>query len=109
MNWNDVLDRMRETGLPTIEDTYMENYGKILSMQRPEFRDRQFRCAYGQVTCGGMTIEAFLFPSESHMQDFLEILAIDPWWISHGNIVLHFPESDPALVERILDAIAQKK
>ena len=109
MNWNDVLDRMRDTGLSTIEDTYMENYGKILSLERPEFRDRSFRCAYGRVTCGGIPIEVFLFPSENQLHDFMDIIPSDPWWIPHGNAMLHFSESDPAVVEQIVDAIARRK
>ena len=42
MNWNNVLDRMRDSGLPTVEDVYMENYGKILTAERPEFRGSAF-------------------------------------------------------------------
>src|SRR5688572_3337161 len=104
MNWNDVLDRMRESGLPTIEDVYMENYGKVLTAERPEFRDRQFRCAYGVVRCGGLRIETFLFPSEGHLQEFIEIIGHDPWWVCYTNVVFHFPEADADVIETILKA-----
>jgi len=109
MNWNDVLDRMRASGLPTTEDTYMENYGKILTVERPEFRDRHIRCAFGVVNCGGLQIESYLFPSEGHLQEFVEIIGEDPWWIPVANVMFHFPESDPAIIEKILESISQKR
>ena len=109
MNWNNVLDRMRDSGLPTVEDVYMENYGKILTAERPEFRGRHFRCAYGVMKCDGLQIETLLFPSEGHVQEFMEVLGDIPRWVPFTNVVFHFPESDPAIIGKILEAISQKK
>jgi len=106
MIWNDVLDALRSAGLYPIEEIYMENYGKILAAQRPEFAGRYFRCAYGVVKCKGLRIEAFLFPSEGHLHEFLEVIGDDPWWVTRKNAVFHFPVSDPAVVGNILDAIS---
>jgi hypothetical protein len=36
----------------------------------------------------------------------LEIIGPDPWWVVHQNVLLHFPESDPAVVGNILDALS---
>jgi hypothetical protein len=105
MIWYDVMTRLKESGLNPVEETYMENYGKILSAQRPEFRDRMFRCAYGVVKIKGIDVEVFLFPDEIQREEFTDVVGIDPWWLARGNVVLHFPESDPAIVTRILDAI----
>ena len=65
-----------------------ENYGKILTAQRPEFRDRYFRCTYGIVNCEGIKLELFLFPDEGQRNDFLEVIAGDPWWLVRENAVL---------------------
>lgn len=105
MTWDDVLTRMEEGGLHPVEETYMENYGKILSAQRPEFQDRYFRCTYGVVKCEEIQLELFLFPDEGQRNDFLEVIAGDPWWLVRENVVLHFPECDPAIVTKILTAI----
>jgi hypothetical protein len=61
------------------------------------------------VRCGDITIEAFLFPSENQLEEFMEVIGTDPWWIPYGNVILHFPESHPAAVEEILKAIEQTK
>lgn len=105
MIWYDVMARLKDSGLNPVEETYMENYGKILSAQRPEFRDRGFRCAYGAVNIEGIDVEVYLFPDEIHREEFMDVVGNDPWWLARGNIVLHFPESDPAIVTKILDAI----
>ena len=39
MIWYDVMKRLEDCGLNPVEETYMENYGKILTAQRPEFRE----------------------------------------------------------------------
>jgi hypothetical protein len=107
MTWNDVLDHMTAAGLKPVEEIYMENYGTILAVERPEFAGRYFRCAYGVVKCGELRTEAFVFPSEIHLQEFLEIVGgDDPWWIARGNVVFHFPPADPVLVGNILDAVS---
>lgn len=106
MIWYDVMKRLEESGLHPIEETYMENYGKILTAQRPEFRDRIFRCAYGVVKLDGIDVEVFLFPDEIQREEFMDVVGSDPWWLARSNIVLHFPESDPAVVTKIMDAIA---
>src|SRR3954466_15107324 len=105
MIWYDVMARLKNSGLNPVEETYMENYGKILSSQRPEFQHRMFRCAYGAVNIEGMDVEVYLFPDEIHREEFMEVVGNDPWWLGRGNIVLHFPESDPAMVAKILDAV----
>ena len=105
MIWYDVMTRLRESGLNPVEETYMENYGKILSAQRPEFRDRIFRCAFGAVNVEGIDVEVYLFPDELHREEFMDVVGSDPWWLARRNAVLHFPESDPAIVSKILDAI----
>jgi hypothetical protein len=106
MVWNDLLDRLTSAGLDPVEEIYIDNYGNTLPLDRPEFRGRYFRCARGVIQCRGVRVEAFLFPSEGYLQDFLEIVGADPGWVVHGNALLHFPESDPAAVGAILDALS---
>jgi len=105
MIWYDVMARLNESGLNPVEETYMENYGKILSAQRPEFQDRTFRCAYGVVHIEGIDVEFYLFPDEIHREEFLDVVGNDPWWLARENVVLHFPDSDPAIVTKVLDAV----
>jgi hypothetical protein len=105
MIWYDVMARLKNSGLNPVEETYMENYGKILSAQRPEFRDRMFRCAYGAVNIEGIDVEVYLFPDEIHREEFMEVVGNDPWWLARGNVVFHFSESDPIIVTKILDAV----
>jgi hypothetical protein len=105
MNWNDVLDRLSDASLKPSEEIYLENYGKYLAVQRPEFDGRYFRCTYGIVHCEGLKIEVFMFPSQVHLEEFLEVIGGDPWWIARHNLALHFPECDPALVDNILHAL----
>ena len=105
MNWNDVLERLDDAALKPVEEIYLENYGKYLAVQRPEFKDRYFRCTYGVVNCDGMRVEVFMFPSQTHLEEFLEVIGNDPWWIAKHNLVFHFPECDPAEIENILEAI----
>ena len=97
---------MKSAGLNPVEEIYVDNYGNALPLDRPEFRGRFFRCARGVIRCGGLRVEVFLFPSEGHLEDFLEIIGDDPWWVAHQNVLLHFPESDPAAVGGILEAIS---
>jgi hypothetical protein len=99
------MARLKNSGLNPVEETYMENYGKILSAQRPEFRDRMFRCAYGAVNIEGIDVEVYLFPDEIHREEFMEVVGNDPWWLARGNVVFHFSESDPIIVTKILDAV----
>ena len=106
MVWNDLLDRMRSAGLNPVEEIYIDNYGNTLPLDRPEFRGRFLRCARGVIRCGNLRIEAFIFPSENDLQDFLEIAGNDPRWVVHQNALLHFPESDPAVAGSILEAIS---
>jgi len=106
MIWWDVMTRLKDAGLAPIEETYMENYGKILTAQRPEFRDRSFRCAFGLVNSAGVEVEVYLFPDEVQRSEFMEIVGTDPWWIAQDNVVLHFPGCDPAIVAKFLDAIS---
>jgi hypothetical protein len=106
MIWYDVMARLKDSGLNPVEETYMENYGKILSAQQPEFRDRMFRCAYGAVNIEGIDVEVYLFPDEIHREEFMDVVGNDPWWLACGNVVLHFPESDPAVVAKIFDAVS---
>ena len=106
MVWSELLDRMTSAGLNPIEEIYVDNYGNTLPLERPEFRGRFFRCARGIIRCGKLRVEVFLFPSEGHLQDFLEVIGDDPWWVAHRNVLLHFPESDPADIENILEAIS---
>ena len=106
MIWYDVMKRLEDSGLNPIEETYMENYGKVLTAQRPEFRDRIFKCAYGLVRCGGIDLEVYLFPDEIHREEFMDVIGSDPWWLARNNVVLHFPESDPAVVTKIVRAIS---
>src|SRR5687768_10341116 len=107
MKWDDVLDRLDAAGLRPVEEIYMENYGKVLAAQRPEFQGRYFRCTYGVVHCADLRIEVFLFPSELQMSEFLEVIGDNPWYISTSNGVLHFPECDPAVIDNILEAISR--
>ena len=107
MTWDDVLDRIRDAGLRAVEETYMEHYGKVLAAQRPEFENRIIRCTYGKVQCEGLNLEVFLFPSEGHLQDFMELIDQDPWWIARENAVIHFPECDPAIADKIVRSICK--
>ena len=106
MIWNDVLERLKDAGLDPVEETYMENYGKVLGAQRPEFQGRIIRCTYGKLRCAGIDLEIFLLPSETHLQDFMELMGNDPWLMIRENAVLHFPVCDPKTVETILEAIS---
>jgi hypothetical protein len=108
MNWDEVLDRLREAGLEPVEDIYMENYGKVLAAQRAEFSGRHFRCAYGVIRATELRIEIFLFPSEGHLQEFLEVIGDDPRWVSRANVLLHLPESDPATLGTIVEALSSR-
>ena len=105
MTWDDVIDRLQAAGLEPQEEIYMEHYGKVLAAQRPEFHGRNFRCTFGALRCEGMRLEVFLFPSEGHLHEFLEVIGDDPWYLSTANAVLHFPECDPATVDKILAAL----
>ena len=106
MIWYDVMTRLKESGLNPVEETYMENYGKILTAQRPEFHDRIFRCAYGVVKLDDLDLEVFLFPDETQREEFMDVVSSDPWWLANTNVVLHFPECDPAIVSKVVSAIA---
>jgi hypothetical protein len=106
MVWSEFLDRLKAAGLNPVEEVYIDNYGNTLPLDHPEFRGRYFRCARGVIRCGGIRLEAFLFPSEVSLQDFVEVLGEDPWWIPRDNLLLHFPESDPAAVGLILEAVS---
>lgn len=106
MTWDDIIDRMRSAELSPVEEIYVDNYGNSLPLDYPEFQGRFFRLARGVVKCNGLKIEAFVFPSEGHLQEFMEVIGDDPWWVVHKNIVLHFPVSDPAVVGNILDSIS---
>jgi hypothetical protein len=106
MKWDDVRERLQSAGMNPIEDMYMENYGKVLSSERAEFRGRYFKCTYGVVRCNGVRLEVFVFPSEIHRDEFLEVIGDDPWYVPSGNAVLHFPECDPIVVDNILAALA---
>ena len=107
MTWDDVIDRLNAAGLAPVEELYMEHYGKVLAVQRREFHGRYFRCTYGVIRSQGMQVEIFLFPSEVHLHEFLEVICDDPWYLQVGNAVIHFPECDTALVDRILEALLQ--
>jgi hypothetical protein len=106
MNWDDVIDRLTAAELRPIEEIYMEHYGKVLSTERPDFHGRNFRCTYGVVRCEGLRVEVFLFPSEFHRGEFLEVIGDDPWYIATSNAVLHFPQCDPAVIGDIVNAIS---
>ena len=106
MTWDDVLDRLPSAGLKPVEETYMEHYGKLLAVERPEFQGRIIRCTYGKLQCVGLDLEIFLFPSENHVQDFIELMGDDPWKIVRGNAVVHFPVCDPEILKSILQALS---
>ena len=105
MTWNDLLERMESAGLHPIEETFMENFGKVLAAQRAEFRDRYFRCTYGVVNCLDTRIEVFLFPDPAQSTEFLDLAGTDPWWFMLSNAVLHFSECDPFVIQRVLTAL----
>ena len=105
MTWNDVMDRLELAGVKASEEIYMENYGKVLAVQRSEFHGRYFRCTFGAIHCEGIRVEIFLFPSETHLQEFLEVIGGDPWYLPTSNAVLHFPECNPATVDKIVNAV----
>ena len=106
MTWDDVLTRLEVCGLHPVEEIYMENYGKILAAQRPEFRERNFRCTYGVVNCQVVHLELFLLPDELQRGEFMEVIATDPWWLASNNVVLHFPECDLDTVAKIMESMA---
>jgi hypothetical protein len=110
MTWDDVLDRLTDAGLKPIEDTYMENYGKLLAAERPEFQDRVIRCTYGRIRCAGpdLFLEVFLFPSESHVEDFLELMKADTSWLAYDNAAVHFPNCDSSIVEKVLRGLSRE-
>jgi len=106
MTWDDVISRLEAAGLKPVEEIYSEHFGKVLAAQRPEFNGRYFRCTYGVIRSQDIAIEVFLFPSETHLHEFLQVIGDDPWYVWTGNAVLRFPECDPAIIGNILDAIA---
>jgi hypothetical protein len=106
MTWDDVIERLRTADMAPIEEIYMEHYGKILATQRPEFHGRYFRCTFGQVRCHNVPVEVFLFPSEDHLQEFLEVVGDSPEYASTRNVVLRFPQADGTLIPNILDALS---
>src|ERR1051325_11855494 len=101
MNWDDVIDRLTDGGCKPAEEIYMEHYGKLLAAQRPEFHGRYFRCTYGVILCGGVRLEVFVFPSEAHLQEFLEVIGDDGRYLPVQNVVLHLPEGDLAGIGNI--------
>ena len=106
MTWDDVLDRIRAAGLQPSEEIYVDNFGNALPSENPQFVGRFIRCARGVMNCRGVRVEAYIFPSEGQLQDFLDVIGPDPWWIAHQNVALHFPESDPAVIGSILQAMS---
>jgi hypothetical protein len=106
LTWDDVLDSLNAAGIQATEEIYIDNYGNTLPLDRPEFSGRFFRCARGMIQCEGTRVEVFLFPSETHLKDFLEVIGDNPGLVVHENIVLHFPESEPAATGKILEAIS---
>ena len=106
MVWNELLDRLQAAGLKPVEDIYIDNYGNSLPLDRPEFQGRYFRCARGVIRSGGVRVEVFLFPADGYLQDFVEIVGADPWWVAHQNVLLHFPETDPAVIDKFLEALS---
>lgn len=106
MTWEDVLDRLGSAGLNPLEEIYIDNYGNFLPLEHPQFQGRFFRCARGIADCEGYRLEVYLFPSETHLQDFLEVIGSDPQWVAHQNVVLRLPQGDPVIAGRILHAIS---
>ena len=106
MTWDDVIDRLNAAELHPVEEIYMEHYGKVLAATRPQFQGRHFRCTYSVIHCGELRLEVFLFPSEFHLNEFLEVIGDDPWYVATANAVLHFPECDPACVDNIVSALS---
>src|SRR5262245_14267900 len=105
MTWNDLIDRLRESQLEPVEETYMEHYGKVLSTQRPEFKGRYFRCTYGVVQCGKAHLELFLFPWEGHAEEFMEVVGQEAGWFRRNNVVLHIQTRDSEAMQKVLAAI----
>jgi hypothetical protein len=106
MTWDDVLERLGDAGLKPVEEIYIDNYGNTLPVEYPRFRGRLFRCARGIVECRGLRVEVYIFPSEGHLEDFIEVMGEDPLWVARRNVVFHFPESDSVFIGSILDAIS---
>jgi hypothetical protein len=106
MTWDDLLERLAAAGLEPVEEIYVDNYGNTLPVEYPRFRGRVFRCARGVMECRGVRIEAYIFPSEVHLEDFLEVIGNDPLWVAHRNAVFHFPEPDSAFIGSILNAVS---
>lgn len=105
MNWDNVIDRLEAAHLKPVEELYIEHYGKVLATERPEFQGRYFRCTYGALQLEGTKVEIFLFPSEFHRDEFLEVIGDNHWYVYTGNAVLHFPQGDPAVIANILQAL----
>ena len=105
MTWDDVLTRLRMAGLHPVEETFMENYGKVLASQRPTFEGRSFRCTYGAARVDGVRIEVLLFPSEFHLNEFVDVIGVDSSRFVVENAILEFPECEPAIVARVVSAL----
>jgi hypothetical protein len=58
------------------------------------------------IRSGGVRIEVFLFSADIYLQDFVEIIGADPWWVAHQNVLLHFPETDPDFIGKFLEALS---
>jgi hypothetical protein len=106
MTWDDILEKLDSAGLHPVEEVYIDNYGNMLATHHAAFKGRIFRCTRGIVRCGGEPLEIYLFPSESHLQDFLEVMDADSRWVAHENVLFHFSESDPALARSVLSAVS---
>jgi hypothetical protein len=109
MTWDDVLDKIRGAGLNAAEEIYIDNFGNSLPSEYPQFHGRFLRCARGVINCKGVRVEVYIFPSESQLQDFLDVIGGDPSWIAHQNVALHSPGSDSGVIDGILQAISDTK
>lgn len=97
MTWDDMLARMRASDLEPEEENYLENYGHILSVERPAFRERRFRCTHGAARIKETRIEACFFASPPEAEDFLTLIEEEVGWRHHHNVVFRIdgPLSEP--------------
>ena len=105
MNWDDLLDRIRQAGSEPVEELFMDNYGTILKKEHPELRGRNFRCTFGLATVEGFRFEAYTFASSGDAADFLEVIDDGSGWYGVSNMVFHDPKSDRTEMEHLLNLL----
>ncbi len=102
MQWDDLMERLREGGLDPVEDDFVDDYGQFAARDVKSLRNRHFRCTFGRARLAGTTLEAYTFASEIEADDFLNLIRNGPGkWTRHRNVLLHVPPDAEEVLETI--------